>query len=345
MLARTVQQRWLGAARKSFQGARSTLTTASTIQQRDGERVAPDSFERAKRGKFFQPLPQLHNPFVEDPFLRSCLTRMMPQDVVEEVFPDLERFGSRLCEEIDSLGRQAELEPPFLRAYDAWGKRVDDLVTSSAWKRMHEISAEEGLVAIAYERRHKQWSRLHQMSKVFLYAASSGLYSCPLAMTDGATKLIEGEGDEFLRERAYPHLTTRDPDLFWTSGQWMTERQGGSDVGMFRSTSLWWLSDYVLITVLPLFYSLPLYFLPPLSPLLCSLSPPFFLPFSSFLFLHLSPSSHHTPLAGGTETVAIPQSDGSYHLHGYKWFTSATDANMAFTLARVQDGDGLVTEV
>jgi len=239
MLTRTLQQRWLRATRKGFQGARSTLTTASTIQQRDGERVAPDSFERAKRGKFFQPLPQLHNPFVEDPFLRSCLTRMMPQDVVEEVFPDLEGFGSRLCEEIDSLGRQAELEPPFLRTYDAWGKRVDELVTSSAWKRMHEISAEEGLVAIAYERRHKQWSRLHQMSKVFLYAASSGLYSCPLAMTDGAAKLIEGEGEEFLRERAYPHLTTRDPDLFWTSGQWMTERQGGSDVGMFRSTSLW----------------------------------------------------------------------------------------------------------
>ena len=23
----------------------------------------------------------------------------------------------------------------------------------------------------------------------------------------------------------------RDPNLFWTSGQWMTERQGGSDVG------------------------------------------------------------------------------------------------------------------
>lgn len=277
----------------------------------------------------------------------------MPQDVVEEVFPDLEGFGSRLCEEIDSLGRQAELEPPFLRTYDAWGKRVDELVTSSAWKRMHEISAEEGLVAIAYERRHKQWSRLHQMSKVFLYAASSGLYSCPLAMTDGAAKLIEGEGEEFLRERAYPHLTTRDPDLFWTSGQWMTERQGGSDVGMFRYTSLWWLSDSLLITVLPLFYSLPLYFLPPLSPLSPPFSPPFlllsllpfFLTSPPFLSLHLSPSFHHTSLAGGTETVAIPQSDGSYNLHGYKWFTSATDANMAFTLARVQDGDGLVTEV
>jgi hypothetical protein len=34
-------------------------------------------------------------------------------------------------------------------------------------------------------------SRLHQAAKLYLYSPSSGLYSCPLAMTDGAAKLIE----------------------------------------------------------------------------------------------------------------------------------------------------------
>jgi putative acyl-CoA dehydrogenase len=29
---------------------------------------------------------------------------------------------------------------------------------------------------------------------------------------------------------AFEHLTTRDPARFWTSGQWMTERTGGSHV-------------------------------------------------------------------------------------------------------------------
>jgi alkylation response protein AidB-like acyl-CoA dehydrogenase len=27
------------------------------------------------------------------------------------------------------------------------------------------------------------------------------------------------------------HFLSRDPAQFWTSGQWMTERPGGSDVG------------------------------------------------------------------------------------------------------------------
>lgn len=47
----------------------------------------------------------------------------------------------------------------------------------------------------------------------------------------------------------------------------------------------------------------------------------------------------------GTDTVAVQQGDGSYKLYGYKWFTSATDADMTFTLARVQDEQGLVSPV
>jgi len=45
-------------------------------------------------------------------------------------------------------------------------------------------------------------------------------------------------------------------------------------------------------------------------------------------------------VANGTETVAVPQEDGTYRLHGYKWFSSATDADMSLTLARVQNPDG-----
>ena len=31
-------------------------------------------------------------------------------------------------------------------------------------------------------------------------------------------------------EKALGHLMSRDPRQFWTSGQWMTEKRGGSDV-------------------------------------------------------------------------------------------------------------------
>lgn len=51
-------------------------------------------------------------------------------------------------------------------------------------------------------------------------------------------------------------------------------------------------------------------------------------------------------LGGSTETVAKgPMSDNSYLLYGYKWFSSATDARVAFTLARIMDSSGLITKV
>lgn len=49
--------------------------------------------------------------------------------------------------------------------------------------------------------------------------------------------------------------------------------------------------------------------------------------------------------AGGTETLAVPQADGSYRLYGYKWFTSATDSDITMTLARIVDEEGNYTQV
>jgi alkylation response protein AidB-like acyl-CoA dehydrogenase len=49
-------------------------------------------------------------------------------------------------------------------------------------------------------------------------------------MTDGAARTLLDVGSPVLVERAVPRLTSRDPARAWTSGQWMTERTGGSDV-------------------------------------------------------------------------------------------------------------------
>jgi alkylation response protein AidB-like acyl-CoA dehydrogenase len=50
-------------------------------------------------------------------------------------------------------------------------------------------------------------------------------------MTDGAARTLTVAGNAKLIEHAVPRLTSRDPDRAWTSGQWMTESTGGSDVG------------------------------------------------------------------------------------------------------------------
>ena len=73
------------------------------------------------------------------------------------VEPDLTRFGHEVATSIYDLHLQCEREPPTLEQFNAWGKRVDQLHTSAAWKAQKDISAREGLIASGYERAYQQY--------------------------------------------------------------------------------------------------------------------------------------------------------------------------------------------
>lgn len=234
---------------------------------------------RPAESSFLQDPPRLGNQFLEDTALREALQRIVQsKTALESIESDLTRFGARVVHELWPIAKSMDEEHnrPRLVTHDAWGTRVDRIVTCEGWKRQHDVAAEEGVVAIGYERQTGEFSRVHQLAKLYLYSPSAGLYGCPLAMTDGAARLMELSSWPKAKS-VFAHLTSRDPASFWTSGQWMTERKGGSDV------------------------------------------------------------------ANGTETVARLQEDGTYRLYGYKWFTSATDSDMALTLARIEDRQGQVT--
>lgn len=133
---------------------------------------------------------------------------------------------------------------------------------------------------IGYDRRFDEYSRLYQFVKCYLFSPSGFISDCPLAMTDGAARLIELNVDSIkdvnVRRKiqdTYRRLISKDPSEAITSGQWMTERTGGSDVG-------------------------------------------------------------------GSQTIAKENDDGSYSIHGFKFFTSATTSAATFLLARIVDKEG-----
>src|SRR5512132_3943372 len=184
----------------------------------------------ARMTEFFQDAPALGNQLLDDRLLRGYLRRVLPAAAHADVEPGLRRLGERAATDLLALADAAE-QPPRHVPYDPWGRRVDRIETSAAWAALDRVAAEEGIVATAYERAHGALSRVHQLARLYLYHPSSAIYSCPLAMTDGAARALErhGGGDARLRD-AFAHLTSRDPARFWTAGQWMTERTGGSDV-------------------------------------------------------------------------------------------------------------------
>ncbi len=184
-----------------------------------------------------QPPPALGNQYDTDRTLRSYVRRVLPDDVHAAVEPGLQDMGERAAEELYVL-QQNDLEnEPTLTQWGPWGDRIDDIELTQVWTRAEEIAAEQGVVATAYEQPHGPHSRVHQMALAYLFIPSTDMYGCPLAMTDGAARTLLDRGTDALVEEAVPHLTARDPEAFWTSGQWMTEVSGGSDVSNTRTTA------------------------------------------------------------------------------------------------------------
>jgi alkylation response protein AidB-like acyl-CoA dehydrogenase len=178
--------------------------------------------------EFVQDAPRAPNRFRTDRVLRSNLERLLPPDTFAQASIALDRMGERAARELPALSERAETNPPRLVTYDAWGRRVDRIEVDPAFNRLVAIGQEEGLVALPYESPYGEHTRIVQAALANLFDPVSATASCPLTMSDGAAWLLK-KHDPALAARYVPLLTARTGG--WTSGQWMTEKEGGSDVG------------------------------------------------------------------------------------------------------------------
>src|SRR5919197_5698014 len=180
---------------------------------------------------FFQDPPRLTNTFDDDALLREYLARRISPTTVAALEPELRHLGDLAAGKLLEMQAADRLSEPRHVPFDAWGRRVDRIELTPLWKEAAALAARHGLVATAYERRHGALSRVVQLALAYVLEPSLDVYSCPLAMTDGAARTLLDAGNAALVDRAVPRLVSRDPASAWTSGQWMTERTGGSDVG------------------------------------------------------------------------------------------------------------------
>ncbi|KAF8195441.1 hypothetical protein BJ912DRAFT_847226 [Pholiota molesta] len=186
----------------------------------------------------FQPTPFFEgNAYVEDPVLPGLLKRTLPKSVLQEVQPDLVRLGSDVVTTLRTLGDGKKMYPPTLLQYDQWGRRIDKLETSEGWRELKAVAQREGLPGIFYERKYNEHSRTYGFAKVTVMVGDSNEIFCPISMTDGTARVIELLGSPELKRDVFPRLISRDPAYAFTSGQWMTERPGGSDVSLTETTA------------------------------------------------------------------------------------------------------------
>ena len=181
---------------------------------------------------FLQPEPRLPDAWTADATLREAMQWRLGDDAFAAAEPELAAMGAAAVEpETLALAQRAELEPPVHVPYAAWGERVDDIRVSDAYLALGAMGVRAGVTALPYEDGpYGPAARVVWGGLIALWGPSSALFSCPVAMTDAAarTLLVHGGASDL---PVVDRLVSRDPARAWTSGQWMTETTGGSDVG------------------------------------------------------------------------------------------------------------------
>lgn len=183
------------------------------------------------------------NTWTADGTIQALLKSWLRPQTLTWAEPALDAMGRAAAGELQEWGDACERQPAQLRAFDGWGNRIDEVVYPDAWRQIAAAAASSGLVALPYEapspyplpeaegKRPGSEARILQAALCYLFAPSTATYLCPVAMTDGAARVLADYGSEADQRQTLAHLVGRDPANAWTSGQWMTERQGGSDVG------------------------------------------------------------------------------------------------------------------
>lgn len=168
------------------------------------------------------------NFYEEDPLLKRVIETRAPDGTADRLSKLGAACGGRLLELVEASHRDGSW--PVLEQYDRWGARVDRVVYSAEQLEARQLAFAHDCLPPA--------PLLERMAKAYLLNQNGeGGFTCPLAMTDGLIELLENDGTPAQKERWLPLLRSAATYPAFTAGQFVTERQGGSNVSENETTA------------------------------------------------------------------------------------------------------------
>ena len=169
------------------------------------------------------------NPFDGDPFFRRLLRRHLGGRYGEWE-QRLRRAAEAAGPALDALVLEASRDEnlPALRRHDAHGRRTEEVAFHPAYHEVGRIFWRSGVLSALAA----PGSELASGAIAYLLAQNGEAgHACPVACTAGAILLLQRVGTEDQRRRWLPRLLEVDYDKALRAAQFVTEVQGGSDVG------------------------------------------------------------------------------------------------------------------
>jgi acyl-CoA dehydrogenase len=183
------------------------------------------------------------NFYRADPALTDLLRLHLPEALFRHIEPHLDRLGGLAGGHLDECARLADRHTPMLHQRDRFGRDSQYIEYHPAYRELEKAAfGEFGIHAMSIRKGILGWPDKYPVvakhAFTFLFNQAEFGLGCPINVTDGCAKLLNNFGSDALKEKYLDGLTQTDMGKLTQGGQFMTEKEGGSDVGTLTTSAV-----------------------------------------------------------------------------------------------------------
>ncbi|HEY9722578.1 MAG TPA: acyl-CoA dehydrogenase family protein [Oscillatoriaceae cyanobacterium] len=176
------------------------------------------------------------NAYEADPAFRAHWLAGLPETWRAWSDTRARQVGALAATRWTELGQRANENPPKLHVRNAWGEDIYSVEVHPDYDQLAREAYEAGVVWPRFNAHlnggKAPWSVVFGLGYLF-GQAEQGMF-CPICLTAGTAWLLERFGDEELKRRYLTRVASPDYDQLLEGAMFLTEREGGSDVGAAR---------------------------------------------------------------------------------------------------------------
>jgi acyl-CoA dehydrogenase len=202
-----------------------------------------DVTAKAGQGGLLAPDTTGMNFYRADPALTDLLRIHLSDKLFRHIEPHLDRLGVLAGHHLDEYARLADRHVPVLHQRDKFGRDVQWIEYHPAYRELERAAfGEFGIHAMSIRKGILGWPDKYPVvakhAFTFLFNQAEFGLGCPINVTDGCAKLLANFGSDALKAKYLDGLTETDMEKLTQGGQFMTEKEGGSDVGTLTTTAV-----------------------------------------------------------------------------------------------------------
>ncbi len=175
------------------------------------------------------------NFYEEEPQFRALLKELLDEEFFEYADRELLAFGEKCANEIDQRARFTDREgQPKLIKFDAYGDDISEVWVNDGYRKTVEDSYNTGIVGYVYKdipELGRRGNYIYSYAQGYLLSQTEAGFYCPVTLTMATAYLLDQYASPEVKEKFLPHVLSTGETTLYEGATFLTERQGGSDVG------------------------------------------------------------------------------------------------------------------